>query len=349
MDIKYSLILATLLLLLLINNTYSFEEDEDEEENKKYYIYFDLSEPNFKYEENSEKIENIITEEQSIKIPQTKLIKEGFYFNGWTADFIYGYKPGEIFILKQTNTTFFPIFENKSDTTYFRFEYIVEKYGEKIDVSKELRPTIERENAFIGITQYTYEISNATQHGWTDGINNFFSSDYLIMPRRNVTLYAIFHNYRKLYYSHGDVDGIVGNPDPPLVYREGAIIDLAESSRLARKGYKIIGWHCEYDGKDYPIFYRYVLPDADVIMTAIWDPIEYTIVFQTGVSSIPNIRIKAKTNDIIIVPNLEEKREGYIFVGWNVLGNQYIFGDEMIIEGQMPGIGISGKAIWIKS
>ena len=101
------------------------------------------------------------------------------------------------FFIDAKKHNFFPIFENKSDTNYFRFEY-VEKYGEKIDVSKELRSTIERENTFIGITQYTYEISNATQHGWTDGINNFFLSDYLIMPRRNVTLYVIFQNFRKL-------------------------------------------------------------------------------------------------------------------------------------------------------
>ena len=50
-------------------------------------------------------------------------------------------------------------------------------------------------------------------------------------------------------------------------------------------------------------------------MTAIFEPIEYMIVFQSGVSSIPNIRVKAKTNDIIIVPNLDVKREGYIFLG----------------------------------
>ena len=104
-----------------------------------------------------------------------------------------------------------------------------------------------------------------------------------------------FHNYHKIYYSHGDVDGIVGIPDATLVYTEGTSIDLAESTRLGRMGYEIVGWHCEYDGKDYPIFYPYKLPDSDVVMTAIWEPIEYTIVFITGVTAIPNIKIKGKT------------------------------------------------------
>ena len=344
---KKSFILLSFLLFLTINNIYSIEEDE--EENKIYYINFDLSDPNFKFEDNSEKIENIITDSDDIRIPDTRLIKEGFYFNGWTPDFIYGYKPGSYFFMKKKNTTLFPIFEDKNDTTYFRFEYIVENYGEKIDVSKELKPTIERANSLISITLYTYKTNNASHRDWTDGTNIFTSADYMVMPRRNVTLYAIFHNMRKLYYSHGDVDGILGTPDDPLVYREGATIDLAESSRLARLGYKIKGWHCEYDGNDYPISYPYILPDADIIMTAIWEPIEYTIVFITGVSTIPNIKIKAKTKDIIIVPNLDEKREGYIFLGWSFFGKKYIFGDEMIIEGQMPGLGISGNAIWIKS
>ena len=228
--------------------------------------------------------------------------------------------------MNQKNITLFPIFEDKNDTTYFRFEYIVENNGEKIDVSKELRPTVERANSLKSISNKSYLTSIATSHGWIDGTYNFTGFDCLVMPRKNITLYAIFHNFRKFSYSHGDVDGIVGNPDAPFRYPEWSIIDLAESTRLSRKGYQIIGWHCEYDGKDYRIFYPYVLTDADVVMTAIWEPVEYTILFMTRVSSIPNIRIKAKTKDIIIVPNIDEKREGYIFWGWIIYETQFYKG-----------------------
>ena len=335
-----------ILTLMLIDKVYSIEEDE---ENQIYYIHFDLSDKDFKYKNDDETIEDIIAiNENAITIPKILLVKEGFYFNGWTPDFIYGYEPGDRLLLKEKNTTLYPIFEDKNDTTYFRLEYVVEYNGEITDVSKELRPTNERQNHLIQISQFSYNNEYATSLGWTDGIHEFFSSAKLIMPRRNVTLYAIFHNYRKLSYSHGNVDGIVGNPDAPLVYREGATIDLAESSRLGRKGYKIIGWHCEYDGKDYPIFYPYILPDTDVVMTAIWEPIEYTIVFQTLVSGIPNIKVKKRTGEFIFAPNIDDKREGYIFGGWIVYGNQYIPGDEILVEGQMPGLGISGKAIWHK-
>ena len=340
-----SFIFLSMILFLIINNIYSIED----EENPIYYVNFDLSDPDFKYKNNSEKIENIVTNKTNVKIPEILLIKDGFYFNGWTEDFIYGYEPGHYFVLKKKNTTLFPIFEDKNDTTYFRFEYRVEYNGEITDVSKELRPTIERANHLKIISPLSYGNDNATSFGWTDGVNEFYASDKLVMPRKNVTLYAIFHNYHKFSYSHGDVDGIIGKPDAPFVYSEGSTIDLAESTRLSRKGYKIMGWHCEYDGKDYPLFYRYILPDADIVMTAIWEPIEYTIIFISGVTTIPNLRIKAKTKDILIIPDINQKREGYIFVGWIFFGNKYNAGDEFIVEGQMPGVGIAGKAIWIQN
>ena len=342
-----SFIFLSMILFLIINNIYSIEEND--EENQIYYVNFDLSDPDFKYKNSSEKIENMVTNGKSIKIPDILLVKEGFYFNGWTEDWIYGFKPGEYFKMKKKNTTLFPIFEDKKDRTYFRFEYRVEYNGEIIDVSKELRPTIEREKHLILISKNTYYNDYAKSFGWTDGVNEFYGNDKLVMPRKNVTLYAIFHNYHKLYYSHGDVDGIVGNPDPPLVYPEGTTIDLAEKTRLSRKGYIIKGWHCEYDGKDYKIFYPYILPDEDIVMTAIWEPIEYTIAFITGVKTIPNLKIKAKTKDILIIPDINEKREGYIFVGWIIFENKYNAGDEYLVEGQMPGLGISGTAIWIQN
>ena len=339
--------LSMILSFLFVEKIYSIIDDE---ENQIYYIKFDLSDKDFKYKNDSEKIEDIILiNENFITIPKILLEKEGFYFNGWTSDFIYGYAPGDKFNLKEKNTTLFPIFEDKNDTTYFRFEYKVEYNGENIDISKQLRPSTQRAKHLIQIALFTYTNDNASTRGWTNGKNEFNYYDKMVMPRENVTLFAIFHNFVKFSYSHGDVDGKIGDSQAPFRYIEGGTVDLAESTRLRRKGYTIVGWHCEYDGKDYPIFYRYILPDADVVMTAIWEPIEYNILFMTRVKEIPNFNIKGKTKEIIILPDIEEKREGYIFNGWNCEGIQYQPGDEFFIEGQDPGIGISAEAIWIKT
>ena len=99
---------------------------------------------------------------------------------------------------------------------------------------------------------------------------------------------------------------------------------------------------------EYPIFYQYILPDENVIMRAIWEPLLYTLVFESGDKSVPDIRIRARTNEIIIAPYLKTKREGYTFIGWRIYETKiYYPGDEIVIEGQVPGKGIDIKAIWI--
>ena len=69
----------------------------------------------------------------------------------------------------------------------------------------------------------------------------------------------------------------------------------------------------------------------------------------TRVKKIPNFNIKGKTKEIIILPDLEKKREGCVFNGWTFEGIQYQLGDEFFIEGQVPGIGILAESIWIKT
>ena len=117
---------------------------------------------------------------------------------------------------------------------------------------------------------------------------------------------------------------------------------------MTRKGYKIKAWHCENDGKDYPLFYPYIIPDEDIIMTAVWEPLSYVVFFDAGISSISNIKISAKTKEIIYAPALDIEREGYIFGGWKMYDTDVYFpGDEIEVKGQFPGMGISSKAIWI--
>ena len=73
MEKKSFFFISLLLLLLNINYIYSIENDE---EKTTYYIHFDLSDPGFKYKNESEKIDNlIITDSTSIRIPTTLLVK----------------------------------------------------------------------------------------------------------------------------------------------------------------------------------------------------------------------------------------------------------------------------------
>ena len=112
----------------------------------------------------------------------------------------------------------------------------------------------------------------------------------------------------------------------------------------------MVGWHCENDGIDYPFFHPYIMPDENVIMTAIWEPINYVLVFNNLINSVPNVKLQAETNSRIFAPNIEAEREGYSFEGWSIYNNEiYQPGDEIPIIGQIPGLGIPIKAVWVQN
>jgi hypothetical protein len=169
---KKSFIVLFIILSILINNILPLEEED--EGFKTYYFNFDLSHPDIQYKNNSEKIENKVSDSISIKIPNIILVKEGFYFYGWTQDFVYGYEPGDIYKADKTNVTLYQIFEDKSNTTYFRLEYVVEYNGEITDISKDIRPTNERPNHLIKTSSYNMIMSLQQVLGGLMEHMNFF-------------------------------------------------------------------------------------------------------------------------------------------------------------------------------
>lgn len=57
-----------------------------------------------------------------------------------------------------------------------------------------------KENAIITITMGVFSYNENSHHGWTDGINEFYSFNKIIMPEKNLTLFSIFHKYHKISY-----------------------------------------------------------------------------------------------------------------------------------------------------
>ena len=343
---KFSLLFLIFIFLLNLKEI----KTQDEEEEEIYYIHFDLSEPGLVIidrDNPNPDLKDIISLSPSIFIPKVELDKEGFFFSGWTEDGIYGFEPGDVFNCKSKNTTLKPVLGELSDGRFFRLEYIVEFEGKIIDTQGYLPKGNYVKNRIVKTSLYSFPQGTAVHRGWTDGNNTFYQEQKIIMPEHNVTLHAIFLYHRNLIYDSGNVDGIVGVKQNIQSGFYGAQIDLAESTRLARKGYDMIAWHCENDGMDYPFFYQYIMPDEDVIMTAVWKPKTYVIIFKSGDNTNSNIKINGITGEAIIAPNLENKREGYTFIGWKMYENEiYNPGDEIVVRGQMPGFGISGTPIW---
>ena len=340
-----------LIFLMIVQLNLVKTEDEEDDPNKPYYIHYDLTEPDIIYipnKENQTEIKDIISKDSSNTLSDVKLDKIDGFFSGWTDDWVYGYEAGDVFQSKKKNVTLYPVFGLLEEKTTYTLEYVVEFEGEFIEHHINRGRYVK--NRIVATSMLTFPNTKASHRGWTDGKNEFVHGQKLVMPAHNVTLRAIYHYYRTLTYSCGDVDldEIVGIQNDIQIMSEGGMKDLAEETRLKRKGYNMVCWHCENDGLDYPFFFQYIMPDEDVIMTAVWAPMTYTIVFDSGDKSIPNIKIKGKTDTYIYAPNIETEREDFIFEGWRMYNNMIFYpGDEIRVIGQTPPFGITAQAIWV--
>ena len=177
------------------------------------------------------------------------------------------------------------------------------------------------------------------------------------MPDHDIELTPDWHKYYKLTYSPGDVDRLNGVTSSVFDRLEKQSTDLAESGRFSRNGFKITGWTCDYDGKVYAPLQDYVMPSQDVTFTAVWEPLTYTVVFMGNTGKTEDIlRVKGQTDTTIICPEFTGTKNGYYFAGWQfdekvdgvTTSTIYQPGDEFLIKGASPGMGISLSAVWKK-
>ncbi len=324
----------------------------DTTEEKSYTVHFDLSEEGVSIAPDEDgNIPEItdITKKGSgtFFIPDATLKREGYSFSGWTEDDIKGYVPGDVFRIKDHDITLKPVWSVAGDKEFHTVTYRVEWNGEIDKDAEKLVPPAKRQaGKFLSVSAYSFPREGYKQRGWTDGTNEFASEEYMIVHNEDVTLYP---NLKKLYtlkYSVGDADRINGVTELLFEIAEGEPTNLQNNDRFSRNGFRISGWHCENDGKDYGPVAPFTMPSEDVLMTPIWEPIYYTISFKPSGNSADNIKIKGYTDTAITVPECNYVKEGYTFAGWQYQDTVCQPGDEFVIPGSKPGIGISFTAIW---
>lgn len=291
--------------------------------------------------------DDIITEpNSSVFIPLGKPEMQGGTFSAWTADGVYAYEPNDVFRVGTEDVTLVPAFYYSADKTYYQFKYEVEVGGEIVDTSELLGSYKYKKNRLIVPSLTAIMNPEARQIGWTDGEHKFLPEQKFLMPEHDVTLKPILHYYHTISYVTGDVDGIIGANVVEYTTQEGAFKDLPQYDRFSRIGYNIVGWHNEYDGKDYSALDAYEMPDSDVVFTAIWEPINYNVVFNHSVTGSTHIKIRGLTGTSIKVPEPTAKVEGKTFGGWSYEGKIYQPGEEFPVEGAPRGVGIMLKAVW---
>lgn len=159
--------------------------------------------------------------------------------------------------------------------------------------------------------------------GWSCGEVLYQAGETWTMPNTDVVLEA---RWAKIHTVTFGRSGGSGTLPESLEGIAGEQITVPES-QLRKTGYTFAGWN---DGTaDYQPGESYVIPDRDVVLTAVWkqNP-TYTISFQGGGGTgiLPADMIN-EANEMVIIPECTLVREGYRFTGWSLEGIIYQPGD----------------------
>ncbi len=326
----------------------------DTTEKTTYTVHFDLSEEGVSIAPDEDGNIPEITDltknaNSSFFIPDATLVREGYSFSGWTEDDIKGILPGNVYRVKDHDITLRPVWSVAGDKEFHTVTFRVEWDGEIDKEAEKLVPPAKRQTGkFVAVPLYSFPRSGYKQRGWTDGTTEFAVEENIIVHDEDITLTP---NLKKLYnlkYSVGDADRINGLTELIFEIAEGEPTNLQNTDRFSRNGFKTVGWHCENDGKDYGAVAPFTMPSEDVLMTPIWEAIQYTINFKPSSNASDNIKVRGQTDTAITIPECTYVKEGYTFGGWQYKDTICQPGDEYVIPGAEPGMGISFKAVWIE-
>ena len=301
--------------------------------------------------------ETTVTDKGYAKIPVCKLEKEGYRFQGWTVDGIYGLKAGDIVSFDEgaTEVTIKPVWTNDADTVYYSLFYVLDKEEATRPEDLRDRKNTTWANQIIALNETKIEAGEYYSKGWTDGeqdyIPNGMTPLYIVMPDHDLTLTPIWKHISKLSFVTGDVDRIKGMTEFVTSGNEGTHTELSANNRLTRIGFNLTGWLSDYDNKVYEPGQTIIVPEVDVTYTAVWTPRNYVVVFNSGTgNSNDNIKVNSATDETFKVPEMTASKAGYTFGGWkdNSTGTIYQPGDDYTVYGALAGMGISLTAVWNK-
>lgn len=283
-----------------------------------------------------------------VEIPDAQLFMDSIYTSGWTLDGIYMYEPGDSFKMPEQDIVLEPVWVDPSSERYtLSYDTSGEDYT---DVKDEYFPsTSYLPGQAISLSKYTITRDGYTHMGWLYNGYLFSTGDKLIMPAEDVVVEPNWYMYYKIYYEAGDVDRINGTSTFVYQRYETNTFDLANSSKISRSGFTLSGWLCDYDGEVYAPGSYFTMPASEVHFTAVWTPKTYTVVFSANNGTSQSIKISGETDTAITVPECTFTYSGYEFAGWKYGDTIYQPGEEFVIPGALPGLGISLTAVWVES
>lgn len=283
-----------------------------------------------------------------IIIPDGKIDKDGYSFEGWTVDGKAGYTAGDFYRLPEEGgeVVFEPVWSDAADANKYNIFYTIDIDG--IERPEDLKDWKMKANSVVALNMLSIDGGKIYSIGWTDGENTYTGSDKFIMPAKDLTLTPVWRHVIDIKFVTGDVDRINGMTEFVTVGKEDTKTETSASNRFSRNGFEIVGWTSSVDGQVYQPLQTFICPAEDVVFTAVWAPKTYKVVFNAGTgNSADNQRVEGKTDEAIIAPEMIASKDGYVFAGWkDKNGDIYQPGEEYIVPGAIPGSGISLSAVW---
>ncbi|MGN1480448.1 InlB B-repeat-containing protein [Porcipelethomonas sp.] len=183
--------------------------------------------------------------------------------------------------------------------------------------------------------------------GWVYDGKVYSTNETFVVPDNDVVFTPFWYNSNIIQYYAGDYDDIIGQKTASFNATEGSTITLAESSRFSRKGYKISGWLCDYDGLIYGTISSYVVPESDVTFTAVWKPATYSIrISANNGNSSDKYTLTATYGEEFIFPECEYENGTKTFAGWQYEDQIYQPGDSTVFPPLLSGESIVIVATW---
>ena len=279
-------------------------------------------------------------------LPKTQLVKQGYKFQGWTMNGLKGYAPGDVVQFPEEDAVMTPVFYCKDYEESHKAVYNCDFEGSSYDKTEVPSVYYAPEGKIITLSLLSLQREGYKHLGWyVDGDNYFRGGERIVMPNREIEIRPRWLKVCALTYFAGDYDRIVGATHMYFEQPESTSTELQTSTRFSRDGFKLVGWHCSADDKVYLPEETFTMPGEDIIMTAVWKPIDYKIVFNSGTGADGITRITGTTDTTITIPERTAEKAGYKFSGWKFGDEVYQPGDEYLVAGLYSGLGYAFNAV----
>jgi len=319
--------------------------------------------------------------ENVVVLGRNNLVRIGYVFIGWNTERDGSgdmYQPGDIFIMRDYDVTFYAQWEAREPTLQ---TFIVTYYGngntggsvpiDDLEYYEGETVVIMDRNDLVR-TGYRFLGWNKQRHGCYDLRRPGYT---FAKPDHNVYLYAQWEPagvditdptvFTVTYDGNGHTGGL-----PPIdanEYEEGDTVTVLSRGNLIRSGHVFLGWNTERDGSGewHQSDGTFAMPNSDVTLYAQWeqsggggpttvprvtDPPLYTVTYNgngnTGGSPPVDGRRYRSGETVTILGAGNLSRNDHRFIGWNTQndgnGNWHQPGDTLT----MPSDNVTFYAIW---